>query len=239
MCSIQIELPFFANSITQAMYQKNIGLLRAIVEAMPTPVFFKDTDMRYQLANKAFGEFNGVNVPDVIGKTVHECWHKDSAEIFYDRDRDLLDNPGVQVYETQMTNARGQVRNVVFHKATVHSPDGQCQGIIGVILDITERKLAEIALQRESLRNEMLLRMASDGVHILDRDGNLTQMSDSFCRMLGYAREDMQGMHVSRWNAQWSAAELTERIAQLLEQGEQGVTFETIHRSQDGSFLNV
>jgi diguanylate cyclase (GGDEF)-like protein/PAS domain S-box-containing protein len=104
------------------------------------------------------------------------------------------------------------------------------------VRDITAQNQARLALQRESQKNEMLLRTASDGVHILDSDGRLTLMSDSFCRMLGYTREEMQGMHVSQWDAKWSDTELRERVGQLLKQG---TTFETQHRRKDGTLIDV
>jgi len=104
------------------------------------------------------------------------------------------------------------------------------------VRDITAQHLAMLALQHESQKNEMLLRTASDGVHILDGDGHLALMSDSFCHMLGYTREEMQGMHVSRWDAKWTDAELRERLGQLLKQG---TTFETQHRRKDGTLIDV
>ena len=51
----------------------------------------------------------------------------------------------------------------------------------GFITDVTEQKQMEIALQFESEKNEVFLRNASDGIHILDSDGNVVEASDSFC----------------------------------------------------------
>src|SRR5271169_252610 len=104
------------------------------------------------------------------------------------------------------------------------------------VRDITAQHRAKLALEYESQKNEMLLRTASDGVHILDSNGCLTLMSDSFCRMLGYTPQEMQGMHVSKWDAKWSDAELRERGSQLLKQGS---TFETQHQRKDGSMIEV
>ena len=104
------------------------------------------------------------------------------------------------------------------------------------VRDITAERRAKLALEYELQKNEMLLRTASDGVHVLDGQGHLTLMSDSFCRMLGYTREEMKGLHVSQWDAKWSDAELRERIAHLLKEGS---TFETQHRRKDGSLIDV
>ncbi len=104
------------------------------------------------------------------------------------------------------------------------------------VRDITAQHRARIALESESQKNEMLLRTATDGVHILDKDGNLVLMSDSFCRMLGYTRQEMQGMHVSQWDAKWTDSELRERVAQLIKEG---ATFETQHRRKNGAMIEV
>jgi len=113
---------------------------------------------------------------------------------------------------------------------------GGVRSLQATVRDITSQHRAQLALRYESQKNEMLLRTASDGVHILDESGRLTLMSDSFCRMLGYTREEMLGMHVSQWDAKWSDTELRERIAQLLENGS---AFETMHRRKDGTLIDV
>ncbi|WP_158080971.1 cache domain-containing protein, partial [Pelomonas sp. KK5] len=57
-----------------------------------------------------------------------------------------------------------------------------------------------LALAAETLRMQSLLRVAGDGIHILDRSGRLIGMSDSFAAMLGSSREELLGRHVSDWD---------------------------------------
>ena len=95
---------------------------------------------------------------------------------------------------------------------------------------------ARAHILRESRKNEMLLKMASDGIHILDHEGNVVLVSDAFCRMLGYSRDELLTMHVSDWDAQWSEIEMRGKVAQLLRHGE---TFETRHRRKDGRIIEV
>src|ERR1035437_8329227 len=103
---------------------------------------------------------------------------------------------------------------------------------------IEDKTKAEKALVQESQRNRMLLRSASDGVHILDADGNALEVSDSFCQMLGYSREELIGANASLWDAQWSPQEIKHKIAEPI--GEKGrPVFETRHRRRDGSILDV
>jgi PAS domain S-box-containing protein len=101
---------------------------------------------------------------------------------------------------------------------------------------LASSKRARVRLLRESHKNEMLLQMASDGIHILDQEGSVVLVSDTFCQMLGYSRDEMMQMHIADWDAQWSEIEVRGKIAQLLRQGE---TFETSHRRKDGRIIQV
>ena len=108
----------------------------------------------------------------------------------------------------------------------------------GFIADITERKQIEAKLAHESGKSALLLRNASDGIHILDRQGNVVESSDSFCQMLGYTRAEVIGMHVSRWEAQLTAGEIEIALERQLNEPEL-TTFETRHRCKDGSVFEV
>jgi PAS domain S-box-containing protein/putative nucleotidyltransferase with HDIG domain len=110
--------------------------------------------------------------------------------------------------------------------------------IVGVVCDITARQLAEQTLSQENLRNQAFLRHASDGVHILDESGEVQDVSDSFCTMLGYSREELIGANVSLWDSRWSAAELPRVLAAQFEK-EDGSVFETRHRRKDGTIIEV
>ncbi len=57
--------------------------------------------------------------------------------------------------------------------------DGQ-RHVLWEFHDISERKAAESALRKESEKNLAILRNASDGIHILDWDGNVIEASESF-----------------------------------------------------------
>lgn len=78
---------------------------------------------------------------------------------------------------------------------------------VGYAIDISARKESERILKKEADKNLALLRNASDGIHILDANGNILEASDSFCTMLGYTRDEIIGMNVSVWDAGFSTPE--------------------------------
>ena len=93
-------------------------------------------------------------------------------------------------------------------------------------------------LKQESEKNIAFLRNASDGIHILDTQGNAVEVSDSFSTMLGYSRNEMIGMNVQQWDAGLVEAELMSKL-QLLFASKERSLFETRHQRKDGSLLDV
>jgi PAS domain S-box-containing protein len=108
--------------------------------------------------------------------------------------------------------------------------------LYSVINDITERRATEMALVAETARLYALLETASDGIHILDENGNLTQFSHSFATMLGYADHEITGLNVADWDALIPKDKLLGMIRELLTTPK---TFETSHRRKDGTLLDV
>lgn len=103
--------------------------------------------------------------------------------------------------------------------------------------DITERKRAERKSDVLSRRQQALMRSALEGIHIMDVQGNIVETNDTFCQMLGYTREEMSGLNVADWDAQWSREELMERFKKMIHMD--GALFETRHRRKDGSLIDV
>lgn len=112
------------------------------------------------------------------------------------------------------------------------------QGVVISHENITQRKLTEQAALRESEKNLTLLHNASDGIHILDTEGNIIEISDSFCAMLGYQREEMLGMNVTEWSVNFAPDECIRVVRQQFEKREHSL-FETCHRRKDGTIIEV
>ena len=66
--------------------------------------------------------------------------------------------------------------------------------------------------------------------------GNIVQVSDTFCRMLGYSREELLGMNVSQWEA---SIPIDEILAGIRELNEFSKIIQTKHRRKDGTFYDA
>lgn len=131
-----------------AELSQQLHFVQQLIEAIPGPVFYKDAQARYLGCNSAFEAFIGLSASELIGKKPNELFPPELAEGYPGADRALLDRPGSQIYEARVRYANGEMREVMFHKATFTRSDGTLGGLVGLILDITERKLAEASVRK-------------------------------------------------------------------------------------------
>jgi PAS domain S-box-containing protein len=109
--------------------------------------------------------------------------------------------------------------------------------VVTTFTDVTTIRGLEEQVATEAARIRLYLRNASDGVHIQDAAGRLIEVSDSFCRMLGYEAHELIGQLPSLWDARLSGQEFDTTLAALL--GGTVSRFDTLHRRKDGSVFPV
>ncbi len=133
--------------------------LQTLIDTIPYPVFYKDASFAFLGCNQAFEESTGFPRSKVIGHRVHDFLPADLAEMYDRTDRQLMQNPGVQTYESVLLRSNGELRDAIFKKATYTDSEGAPAGIVCVVVDITERKQTETAIRD---LNEDLARKATD-----------------------------------------------------------------------------
>lgn len=105
--------------------------------------------------NEAFENYIGLKRSQLIGKSVFELFDHDLANIYFEADKALFDKKETQIYEAKVAYADGSIRDVMFHKAYFQAKDTGIEGIVGSILDITERKKAEQSLKQLALTDSL------------------------------------------------------------------------------------
>jgi len=147
--------------------KENNVLLKTLINTIPAPVFHKDSNGRYIDCNKSFESFFGKTAKELAGMSVFDINPREFAEIYHAQDMELIQHPGVQIHESQVQDSQGTLHDVVFHKASILDSFGKVRGLIGVILDITERKQMEKQLFESEKHYHMLFDSIDEGFCII------------------------------------------------------------------------
>ena len=129
-----------------------LALLKALIEAIPAAVFYKDEQLRYIGFNRCFEALIGLPAESILGKTVYDVVPKPNADAYHDSDCRVLASRQSTSYNFTMPVADGSERHMRTHKAMFDKADGSPGGIIGITLDITAdvRHETELLAAREA-----------------------------------------------------------------------------------------
>ncbi|MDD4332481.1 MAG: PAS domain S-box protein, partial [Methanosarcinaceae archaeon] len=172
----------------QAVREK-MHFLNTLLDTIPAPVFFKDLKGRYEGCNKLFADqIIGLAKTEILGHTVYDFPEKipeKFASAYRKTDIKLLHEGGTQFYEGKIRCADDQDRDFLFSKAAYTDAKGKMAGLVGVMLDISERKQAEEDLQIKNSAVESSM----NGVAFADLKGKLTYVNSAFLKLWGYESE--------------------------------------------------
>ncbi|NOU50539.1 response regulator [Pseudoalteromonas sp. JBTF-M23] len=132
---------------TERMVVEQLELNRKIIDAIPNPMYYRNTEGVYLGVNSQFHDFIGTFEADVIGATPDNIFSFDIASRFNESQRQLLAKPGSHNYEMRLKDVHEQIREVVVYEATFSDADNKVAGIVGLLLDVTKSKEMELQLR--------------------------------------------------------------------------------------------
>ncbi len=181
---------------------EQLHFLQVLINAIPNPIFFKDAEGRYLGCNRAFEDYLGISRQDLIGKSVYDIAPPHLAEIYHQADAELFTR-GInqtQVYESSVIYADGTPHEVIFYKATFPTSEGTLGGLVGAILDITERKRAEQALAVQKHFSDQLLQNAAAAAFVIDAEHRVIVWNRACEELTGVRAEEVIGTD-EHWRA--------------------------------------
>lgn len=171
---------------------RHLRFTKVLLDAIPIPVFYKDSNRRYLGCNRSFTELMGFTADDLRGKTAQDLW-PELAHVYDQNDRTLLERGGRDVYEAKVRDRHGQNREVIFAKQIFTAAHGGADGIIGSFLDVTERNLSA----KDNLRLRTLLANIIDSMPSMligvDAHGRIAQWNQRAAEVTGIAQDAALG----------------------------------------------
>lgn len=165
--------------------QEQLHFLQHLIDNIPNPVFYKNLNGVYQLCNKAYATIMGRPREEIIGKTFFDIAPYEIAQSGWEMDQQLFTDKKVQRYDGILPYADGTLHDVIYNKAPVYSMSQKLIGLVGVTVDITERKKAEqaLAVSEDKFRN--IFSQSPIGITVTDCDGVLVEANPACLDIFG------------------------------------------------------
>jgi PAS domain S-box-containing protein len=109
--------------------------------------------------------------------------------------------------------------------------------VSNVIATALARAQAEDTARAQAEQHQAILATTSDGFWVFDPAARLLDVNGSYCRMSGYAREELLQMRIADLDASMSESQILERVRGITQSGFD--RFETVHQAKDGHLFDV
>lgn len=171
---------------------------RAVFSAAPIGIAIANPEGYFLEVNRAFSKMLGYSKAEMKKLTF--------VDVTYPPDRkktqklsDAVRKGKINTYRTEKRYLKknGQFVWGIIRATAVKNTHGQIQCWLGLVEDITERKLAKEALEESEKRYRMLFEHAAEGIMVLDlKSRKFRYANPAICKMLGYTEKELSDMGV-------------------------------------------
>lgn len=160
----------------QEELKRSIEFLDQILNTIPDPVFVKNKNYQWIVLNEAYCEFLGYPKEVLLKRSDYEYFCESQAKAFRSHDDLVFQTQQPCETEEQFTDKNGNTYSIATKRSLHKDAAGNCY-LVGVIRDITKRKLIEEDLKREKaelFRSNKELKIQEDRLRYLAYHDPLT-----------------------------------------------------------------
>jgi PAS domain S-box-containing protein len=168
--------------------QESGRMIEGIINSMPLRVFWKDKDLAYLGCNTVFARDAGCADPkDLIGKDDFQMVWREQAEAYRADDRAVIESGRAKLLiEESQTTPTGDTITLLTSKLPLRNSQGEITGVLGMYMDITERKRAETEIKNEQALSNAIIEGIPGTFYMLDENGK-------YVRWNAYQRDEIVG----------------------------------------------
>ncbi len=177
-------------SLTNLQLNESRGQMETLINALPDPVWLKDTEGVFLACNQAFGRMFGAPTCEIIGRTDYDFTSPELADFFRQKDREAIAAGTPRVNEEWLTHAEsGQPIFLETIKTPMSGVSGRAVGVLGIGRDMTERKRVENNLHLMS----RVFSNSGEAILITDANNRILAVNREFTKLTGYSKEEAIG----------------------------------------------
>lgn len=178
---------------TEEWERQSSNILHSIIESAPDAIFVKDRSLRMVLCNSVHSRSIGKKPNDTYGKTdMENGWNAELVTGNQEKGIEGWEKDDLAALSGRTIQKSGVPQNVgneIRYSDTVKMPlrdqDGAVIGVIGIGIDITDRRRIERDLAWERSLFTTLMKNVPDHIYFKDASSRFIRVSQSLARLFG------------------------------------------------------
>jgi PAS domain S-box-containing protein len=215
-------------------------LFRTVIDNIPHSIYVKDTSYRKIIANPENLSHTGMQAEaEVFGKTDFDLFPKEMAARFFVDDQTVIkEGKSVVNREEHLIEPNGRLHWLLTTKVPLRNENGTIRGLVGIGIDVTERKQAEEALERERILLRTLIDNLPFAVYVKDANYRKVISNPADVHLCNCSREEEV---IGKTDFDFYPRELAEQYflhdQKVIVNGETVVGSEGLHLDSNGNEL--
>ncbi len=209
---------------------------RMLVETVQEGIGFVDAEERITYCNRAYAEIFELTPEELTGRSLLEFLDDEQRQKALEQTA-LRKTDVRSSYDITVTTGGGNRKHLSASGTPITDESGRFRGAVHAIIDVTERKRAEEALQASEERLRRLVEQAADALFVHDLEGRFVSVNRRACESLGYTREELLNLSVADVEEKFTPEGLSKLWEVIVAEGP--LTLEGIHRRKDGTRFPV
>ena len=216
--------------------------LSIILNSIGDGVIATDLHGNITRLNPKAEELTGWTQEDARGLPLTEVFHiidaKTGEPAFNPVHHVLKTGKGIGLANDTALIARDGTRYQIGDSAApIRDSKGKITGVVMVFSDVSEQYAAREALKKSEARYRTIVENTNDALFVRDFKGEILDLNDTACRLLGYKREELLGINLAAIRSPEEQARTSERLGQLLKENK--LLFEGTLMHKNGSPIPV
>ncbi len=171
--------------------------LKALANALPDLIWFKDPQGIYISCNTRFEQFFGADEVQIVGKTDYDFVAINMADTFRENDQKVMKSGESGKNQEWIKFANdGHSELLQTTKIPIFNAEHSLMGVLGIGHDITEITAVHDELRGNALFLNTLLEAMPVAVFYKDLGGRYTGVNSAFEKLTGYSRSELLGKTV-------------------------------------------
>jgi len=180
---------------TEQELQASEERFRRLSEHAPLGIYFMDADGACRYVNQRTCEITGRHEEQLLEDGWSEGLHPDDRDRVVSQFRDCVRSRQVFDAAARFQSVEGGTVWVHSRAVPTYNEAGEVIGWVGMLMDVSEQRLAEEAVRDSEQQYRALFEANTDGLFFLTLDGQLVDANPSACAMHGYPRGEFLRLH--------------------------------------------